>query len=1116
MILSVIKPLTRLLLVMLFFVLGFFQPTAAAELKKIDLEQADFLLLDVTILKKRLLQSIEAYQSGDQTLLPVSLIISALGAGIEVDLELAQLLYTSDGVTTVIELASNDSSIEFTQRETPYLWGQDDFEIYLSNLALAQLIEGIVDIQLSRLNVHLVSINRLFPIEKQWQRADQRTRETAQVDKKTLYVPDVYQLLTPPTADIALSLGRQSGGDGFSGGFSAQTSSDILYHSARISLFKNIQNSELTSRVNFTRHQASPDEPLLGGLNQYSFGDISTGSNSLFSKSSSGVGLKFSRRPENISGRFGSQTIEGDATPGWDVELHYNGFLLSSAKVPDNGHYVFEDIATEYGNNHFEIRLFGPFGEEEIRPLNIKIGGNWLPKGEVAYSGFLVDKNKSLFNNKTGSTDTGKDYGFSFDYSPFDNTNIGTFFQQIGRKTSTTGNYQNYFGSHIQTALSNLVLDLKYTKQQDEGQHVLMQGIGVFPWGQNYNVLLEDKRNFSNAGEVSNAHDYSASFATGGILPFTRGVGYRAGITYTGNPERANSWLLNTRLSWRLSKLHFSNILNYYTTSESYVLDSVAGNMTVSSKVAGVRVRASAAYTVEPNATITNINVNASWQSGTSSFHNVNSRYNPSSKLRKDESWQLSYTYSTVFDNFRLFSTADYDSEKQWSVNLGLKFFFDYDGYNDRFIVSSLSSSHTGNLNITSYLDRNDNNRRDEADWSLNNVAYSPLPIWRDRLSNRLGQTSLSGVPVYTPFTFSANANTDVATKQPNYTIYTHPGSRVNIEIPFTIQTSISGFVMINALNGERALTTGKIILLNLNTLVSRELQVDIDGFYEENNLNPGHYQLQVAAKDLQRLGLVPNQGTLQLITPKLGGYYELASIVLSREKDLTMTPIKSTKIVLDESNGEAFYFDGAPDGQQMYASPWDPRLGLASRGSQNTFNNAADYVKYATPNDRLLTVPSNENIEVKVAPSLETNDNAMRAEATKGNSTISDANENNQLIATIAPSKIASDAALRAEAAGSLIILPSNNNNIVVISKKTNDVLKNYVLQTGAFGLRSNAHNWLNTHSEISDLCRLILRANLHIIQCGAFESRNNVTDFQLIFKRLYPGQASMIKKLN
>ena len=125
-------------------------------------------------------------------------------------------------------------------------------------------------------------------------------------------------------------------------------------------------------------------------------------------------------------------------------------------------------------------------------------------------------------------------------------------------------------------------------------------------------------------------------------------------------------------------------------------------------------------------------------------------------------------------------------------------------------------------------------------------------------------------------------------------------------------------------------------------------------------------------------------------------------------------------------------------------------------------------------------------------------------------------ANENNQLIATIAPSKLASDAALRAEAAGSLIILPSNNNIIVVISKKTNDVLKNYVLQTGAFGLRSNAHNWLNTHSEISDLCRLILRANLHIIQCGAFESRNNVTDFQLIFKRLYPGQASMIKKLN
>lgn len=1085
----------------------------AADFSQINLDDSEFLLLDVTLAQKRLLESIEAYQSNEQVLLPVNLIISALGAGVEVDLAKNTLLYTSAGTTIIIELDRNTSSKPLPDGD--YYWAKDDFELYLSHSVLAPLLQASFNIQLSRLNMEIKSIGELFPIEKSWQRSNQLRKREAQESKKVLYLADTYQLLTPPTADVSLSIGKQSSSD-INGAFSLQSSSDILYHSANISLHKNINNSDITSRVSFTRHQSTPDTPLWGGLNQYSFGDVSSGGSALFSNSSSGLGLRFSRRPKNVSNNFGTQVIEGNATPGWDVELHYNGFLVETKKVPDDGYYVFQDVKTEYGNNHFEVRLFGPFGEEEVRKVNLTIGSNWLPKGEFSYTGYMLDSNKTLLNGVINKAiiDSQQDYGAAIDYSPFNNTHIGTFFQHVGEKTtaSTLQESRTYFGTHIQSALNNLVIDLEYVKQQDRGHRLTAQGIGQFPWGQNYNVVLQDQKNFSITANNNFAHNYQASFATGGILPFKRGVGYRAGLTYSGGEEGVDSWLFNSSLSWRFSQLHFSNTLNYQVINADSVQNSLTGNLAISSNIADIRLRATTSYVIEPISYISSINLGASLRGGSNSYHNLYTTYQPKSKVRNKDNWSLGYTYSTTLDRFRLFSNMDVNANDQWAINFGMNFFFDYDAHNNKFIMSSTNASNSGHLNITSYLDRNDNNRRDEGDWLLNDISFAPMPLWRDRATNQFGQVTLSGVPVYNPVTFNATPNIDVATKQPDYTIYTHPGSRVNIELPFTIKTNISGFIEMEGLNGTQALTTGSVILTNHNTDEKKELVIDIDGYYEAPMLNPGHYSIQVATRDLERLKLVAKQGTVNFVTPPQGGEYEIPVILLVTASDNSDIST-STNVTLNEENGEAFYFGEDTTAANMYANPWDPRFSISGNETKTQITGTANYQRDSAQPLTVIapTASSNDAMAAEAQSGVAAGgDDAMRAEANNSQSL-------NEMMAQ-QPSSIASDEAMRAEAAGNFTI--ANNTEASEPPQPTTSIpaaqSAAFTVQVGAFGSPANAQRWLDSNSAVANDCSVTRTSALNIVNCGAFSSRQDAASYQRFLAQQYNIESTMIKSIN
>ena len=333
---------------------------------------------------------------------------------------------------------------------------------------------------------------------------------------------------------------------------------------------------------------------------------------------------------------------------------------------------------------------------------------------------------------------------------------------------------------------------------------------------------------------------------------------------------------------------------------------------------------------------------------------------------------------------------------------------------------------------------------------------------------------------------------------------------------------------MIGPEDREQPLTSGTIELVNRNTGISQVLAIDIDGFFEVIGLNPGHYTLQVANKDLNRLGLVAQRGKLHFVTPKQGGDYEIAPLVLLRKNTAPTTLPESSTLTLDPSNGDAFYFGEDIAAQQIYAVPWEPRVAIVNKANNRNFSTPANY---AQDGPKPLTLAASPRA---------TNNADLKAEASE--SIIDD------LTVAVPPSAIASDTALRAEANGQFQrpITPSSEKPQPEQPPKTqisNTIVQPVVqatpaislpsvtpnkqlapieaaqplfqLQLGAYAQRNNAENWLTDHPQLANDCTVVKKSLLHLIRCKAFIQRQQAEQYQQKFKSDNPGISSVIKTI-
>jgi hypothetical protein len=860
---------------------------------KVNLEDKQYLILDIRTTKLMILEGADAYQFDKQILLPVASLLQLLEMNMQVSGEPGILNFIQDGKSYRIDL-NNDNELSFMPNITgPIYWTDQESELLVSHILIEALIEAKFDFNMSRLTGQITDQVNLFPVEQRLLREKLRgfmpTAEAPDEDSKPQlvfadeFILDSYHLLGKPQTNISLSLTSQDSGlvdsqlNKLEYKGSIQTVSDLFYHYAQLTLNK-ASNGELNSNLRFSRNQSSPYEDLFLGVNRYSFGDVFGKADDLTTNNQSGLGLSFARRPINHSSKFGSVTIEDTAQPGWEIELYRGGVLLQSGLVPDDGRYVFANVQTLYGVNRFKVKLYGPYGEEEVHHKNIRINSTQLKHKQFGFDGYIIDAGNNLLSNK-GEEDTFKPdtfkpdtFGFSFDYGVLPELNIGF---SLTQKSNLDDNRQQFIGTNLQASVPGALFNLSLSHQLKEGYAGIASVAGQFGQDTTYQLAYENNNNHDFQGVNVQSERYSGSLS-GRLSHFF--INNIASLNRIDDREILN---ITSRLATQVAKISLSHVLQYNQFSninKTSVADSesITGEVSAAGRLtANSRIAASASYDLKNNAEIRRVKLSGSFRFN----DNINWSGQVEYFIDSINDWRVNNALSWVTDDMTFYSSMAYDAIDSWSVALGVRFSLGYDYHNNNWIMSGRNMTSSGSLDINSYLDQNNNQRLDEGDVALPDVQFGHVRQWQGIRSADNGQAILPFVTPFRATNFSPKWVDGVSPTTKSYAVYTHPGGMIKAEIPFTVKTTVIGFVLLSEEDGE-PFASAEVQLVNQQGVVISIIDSDIDGFFEFIDIEPGQYQVRLKQEFLATLALQSSPSKLAFTTPPAGGYFELGVIL--------------------------------------------------------------------------------------------------------------------------------------------------------------------------------------------------------------------------------------------
>jgi len=865
----------RILTSIMILILGVITPSVARDLSRVSISSDDILLLDTFLDDKPLIAALDAYIVNDKLMLAVDPLFDSLA-----------LRYIRE--KNILRIWKDQSIIDF-KLSTKYssgLWADDGFYLYLDHYTLSQLFDVSISYDSSTLKLKISTDSFHFPNQKLEELSYLRLMEQSSTKNGTRTIngtnllSDQYRLFTIPHGSFSLNTSvDKTGANGHrdtSFNYSVQTVSDFLYHSANLTV-TDYKAKEATGRLNFSRYKSLPDELIAGAFDSYSFGDINSISDNLTSNTQSGLGFIFTRAPEQYRTKNIGTTITEVARPGWDAELYRNGQFIELKKVPLDGNLVFENVETQYGSNRYEIKLYGPFGEKEVRNQYLTLDKNALAKGEVAYDFYGLDDAMRLINNQSSNSFTLNSAGASISYGITDNWLIGV---NYATKENSIEQSDQLFTLKNSLAFPGLLFNNEISMQQDQG-YAQISSLSGNAFGQDtFNFTFESSDDYQSdrihsAGIERQYADLSYS---GNSSPWY----YNLGVNYL-NTDNNKSWQARNTLSRSIADINFSHNLFYnQTTFDNDVTKYWNGTFVASGSLTqAIRLSAAVNYRPDQSNIIQNTSVTVAWHDRLDLYHNLRGIYNLQQPTNK---WRVNYNLSWNSEQFQLQLATNYDAESNWSVGFGIRFFLGYDHHNQRVIFSNQISSNSATLSSHSYLDRNPNGWRDEGDWDLSGVTFTGIPAWDNLKSGETGRAILPGVSTNVPFKFDAQWVYGTQAITNDFLLYTHPGAYIDVNMPFYVTTDFSGFVnKVNYYKEELPLTGVLIELLNnINQVISITTS-DVDGYYQFLNLTPGNYTIKITPEYLNQSGYTSNTVGYQFSTPSSGGIIDLPAMTIKK-----------------------------------------------------------------------------------------------------------------------------------------------------------------------------------------------------------------------------------------
>lgn len=605
-------------------------------------------------------------------------------------------------------------------------------------------------------------------------------------------------------------------------------------------------------------YRNDPSAQMLGPLKatQVALGDVEALRGALTNQAAYGRGAFVSNRPLNRPGRFGVTSLSGTLPAGWDAELYRNGELRAYQADRGDGRYRFDDVELLWGENDFEVVLYGPQGQIKRERSSAPVGIESLPAGKTWYWAGVVDSGRDLIDlSKTfAAPNTGWRWGVGVERGIDRRTTAGLEYQSamLGDRR------HHYIEGTVQRALGRMLLELSGAQQLGAGRAIQAKALGrIGPIRYDAEALWVDGDYESELVEVDQRRQYSLRLSSSVKLGSWRlpvEAGLRKLRSRTG--ARVSEWLMRTAVQLRRTSLAAELTRR---TSSGQPGGATAGdlgtklNLIANTALGQVRLRGAARFALDGQRR---------------GFENA--QLVAESALGQNSTLRLGYEHDATsrrseamvglvrqFDRFALRTEARLDTRGHMSIGLTLGFSLGPDPVDGGWRMSRQRLAETGQAAVEVFRDDNGDGHRQAGEALVEGVTVEAGFRHTEAPTNRSGRAVIDGLTPFVPVLVSIDSGTLpdplLQPKGQGMVVVPRPG----VAAKLSLGLAPTGEVEALLLDADGQPREGVVIeLTDTAGRVLRQVQSDFDGYVLFDSVPYGDYRLRIGAASAATLGI--------------------------------------------------------------------------------------------------------------------------------------------------------------------------------------------------------------------------------------------------------------------
>jgi len=818
-------------------------------------------LLDVNIRDLRLGDGVRAYQTPEGTCVVFGDFLTTLDLPMKIDLESKRASGWAFREENRIDIDKSAGAVRFGDqqeklpngaiRETPEGWCVD-------SASLARWFKIGVKPMTSG-SVLMLESEAKLPVELAIEREKRaaRIRPAAMPLEGLPQVRLPYRMWRAPALDFIVNAGvtyQASSGMQVDRSASVAAAGEIarLSYDAMVST----DSKGRPQALHLHGYRSDPDGGLLGPLNatHFGFGDVQGLSNRLVG-GASGRGVEVTNRPLVNQVAFDRTRFEGDLPSGWDAELYRNGELLAFSRSDGSQRYIFNDVPLIYGDNRFEILLYGPQGQQRSRLEQINVGQDQVPAGKTWYwggmnqpgkavLGSLVDRDDgggSFINDRPGDfTQPDVQAAVQVEHGLTERMSVGVLATMLLKDNEKL----TFVEGSVRRSIGPALVEAAVARDSRGGIAARAQlASKIGPININAEALIAD--GFTIQGRREERYRDARLSLSAPLKLGKRSIQASGDVRLIDRGEADRTLSADGRLSTNFNGFNLSSYVSWQHSlgNGPQQSDLVEARLIGTGHIKSVRFSGEAMWEFSPESRFRGAELSAYWSATERADWEGALGYDAGLKRGRAR-----ISYIRRFDSVA--AAGSLEAATDGSFAASVNFNFSLDGSRGGFNFTNQRLASTGMVEALVYRDVNDNGIHDATEpWEEGAIVTTGQRI-SDETTNKQGMVRVGGLQPFQPVAIGVDTSTledpSLTPKKALQVVVPRPGVAAQVEIGLVGAGDIEATLVQNDGRGFEGLD---VELLDMAGKVVGSTRSDYDGFILFERVAYGRYTLRLTAE---------------------------------------------------------------------------------------------------------------------------------------------------------------------------------------------------------------------------------------------------------------------------